>query len=90
MATIKKDPAYMEFPLSMARQDAFPLDKYSVFYSLSDAEDYAKNNPIAYPGQPIAVVDEAVDSVKLYKININGTISELATAESSKVEWGSI
>lgn len=90
MATIKKDPAYMEFPLSMARQDAFPLDKNSVFYSLSDAEDYAKNNPIAYPGQPIAVVDEAVDSVKVYKININGTISELATAESSKVEWGSI
>lgn len=51
-----KSFAFMEFPLSMSRQDAFPLDKNSVFYSMSDAQTYAQTNPTAYVGQVIAVV----------------------------------
>ena len=50
-----KSFAFMEFPLSMSRQDAFPLDKNSVFYSMSDAQTYAQTNPTAYVGQVIAV-----------------------------------
>ena len=49
-----KSFAFMEFPLSMSRQDAFPLDKNSVFYSMSDAQTYAQTNPTAYVGQVIA------------------------------------
>ena len=33
-----KSFAFMEFPLSMSRQDSFPLDKSSVFYSLDEAK----------------------------------------------------
>ena len=39
-----KSFAFMEFPLSMSRQDGFPLDKSSVFYST------------AYVGQILSVV----------------------------------
>lgn len=55
-----KSFAFMEFPLSMSRQDAFPLDKNSVFYSMSDAQTYAQTNPTAYVGQVIAVVEGGV------------------------------
>ena len=48
-----KSFAFMEFPLSMSRQDAFPLDKSSVFYSMSEAETYAQTSPLAYVGQHI-------------------------------------
>ena len=58
-----KSFAFMEFPLSMSRQDAFPLDKNSVFYSMSDAQTYAQTNPTAYVGQVIAVVEEGVSTV---------------------------
>ena len=40
-----KSFAKMEFPLGMKRQDAFPLDDSSVFYSLEDAQAYAQSNP---------------------------------------------
>lgn len=46
-----KSFAFMEFPLSMSRQDAFPLDKSSVFYSMSEAETYAQTSPLAYVGR---------------------------------------
>ena len=42
-----KSFAKMEFPLGMKRQDAFPLDDSSVFYSLEDAQTYAQSNPPA-------------------------------------------
>lgn len=32
------------------RTNALPLDKFSVFSSLTAAQDYAMNNAIAYPG----------------------------------------
>lgn len=58
MATINKEYSFMEFPLSISRQSSFPLDRYSVFYTLSEAQDYASNNPLSYPGQVIAVVNQ--------------------------------
>ena len=51
-----KSFAKMEFPLGMKRQDAFPLDDSSVFYSLEDAQAYAQSNPTAYVGQILSVV----------------------------------
>lgn len=72
-----------EYPNSFKRQGSFPLEAYSVFYAihgedgavvtsaLDAAKDYARNNPISYVGQILAVVDvdaEGASSVKVYKI----------------------
>lgn len=74
-----KSFAFMEFPLSMSRQDAFPLDKNSVFYSMSDAQTYAQTNPTAYVGQVIAVVEEGVSTVYQIK-NAAGDLEPLGSA----------
>ena len=73
-----KSFAFMEFPLSMSRQDAFPLDKNSVFYSMSDAQTYAQTNPTAYVGQVIAVVEEGVSTVYQIKNAAGATDGEVA------------
>ena len=80
----------MEFPLSIQRQDAFPLDKSSVFYSLEEAEEYASTSPLSYPTQVIGVIDESADSAKLYRINVDGTLAEIGSSKENKLEWGSI
>lgn len=43
--------------VSFQRSNPLPLDKYSVFQSLADAETYASTNAVAYPGQLITVAD---------------------------------
>lgn len=91
MATVKKDYSYMEFPLSIQRQDAFPLDKNSVFYSLAEAQEYASSNPLAYPSQVIGVVNESEETVNIYKINFDGSLTELGSGGGSgTIEWGPI
>jgi hypothetical protein len=71
-----------EYPNSFKRQGSFPLEAYSVFYAITDesgavtttaldaAKDYAKNNPIAYVGQILAVVtvEAEASTVDVYKI----------------------
>ena len=73
-----------EYPNSFKRQGAFPLEAYELFYSKALAEDYAKNNPIAYVGQTIKVVDGS--SVKEYIIKDEaGTLySETQTEEENR------
>jgi hypothetical protein len=88
---IKLPTNLTEYPNSFKRQGSFPLEAYSVFYAihgedgsivtsaLDAAKDYAKNNPISYVGQILAVVDVAADDgtseVKVYKIeNANGDL----------------
>jgi hypothetical protein len=44
-----------EYPNSFKRQDAFPLERYSVFSTYAEAKDYAENSKIAYVTQPIGV-----------------------------------
>lgn len=51
---------FMEFPLMISRQGPFPLDRYTVFYSMEDAKAYATSSPVAYVGQYIAVVTDGV------------------------------
>lgn len=89
MSIIKKDFSFMEFPLSILRQDAFPLDKNSVFYSLSDAQSYASNNPTAYVGQPIAVVDESSEKVRCYVVSFNGELKGVGSVEDLPLASGS-
>jgi hypothetical protein len=71
-----KSYAFMEFPLSMSRQDAFPLDRSSVLYSLEDAQTYAKESPLAYVGQLISVVVDGVSSIYQIK-NTDGELEQL-------------
>lgn len=47
-----------EYPNTFKRQESFPLDGSSVFASLEEANNYAKNSKIAYAGQVVSVLDE--------------------------------
>ena len=60
----------------MSRQDAFPLDKSSVFYSMSEAETYAQTSPLAYVGQHISVVVAGVSTAYQIK-NAAGDLEPL-------------
>lgn len=85
MAQIKKDNPKMEFPLQIARQFAGPLDAYSVFFSLAEAEDYAKNSPLSFVGQVLTVVDETAQTVDVYKIKTDGEIENVTAYANDMV-----
>lgn len=76
-----------EYPNSFKRQGAFPLERYSLFDSLSSAQDYASANPIAYVGQLVTVVDNNKKEVTTHKINIDGTLKQI-DAEISVIDGG--
>lgn len=82
--------AFMEFPMAFSRQDGFPLDKTSVYGSLSEAETYAQTSPLAYVGQVLSVVVDGEATV--YKIkDTAGTLEPLGAdamevATDSEVE----
>ena len=57
------------------RTNGIPIDKYSVFETYEAASDYALNNPVAYPGQYIAVVAED-NTVQPYIIGNDGSLEE--------------
>lgn len=44
-----------DYPNTFVRTNAFPLERYSIFDTLTGAEKYATENPIAYIGQQIVV-----------------------------------
>ena len=66
-----------EYPTSFERQGAFPLERYSVFYSEEEANTYAKSNLVSYVGQPLAIVFE--DKVVYYIIGREGELVEQGT-----------
>lgn len=77
-----------EYPNSFKRQGAFPLESTSCWYSLSDATKYAKENPTAYVGQIITVIENK--SVKHYSIEDEaGTLKELGTSSGDNPGGGS-
>ena len=70
--------------VSINRTNPLPLDANSVFETLTDAENYAKTNVLAYPGQVITVVDET--SVAVYVIvatGATGSLNKLASTTAS-------
>lgn len=67
----------VDYQLQIARQYGAPLDKYSVFYSLSEANEYAANSPISYVGQILSVVDETAGTVDTYKIQADRTLEQI-------------
>lgn len=77
MAVIEKDGALMEFPLRIKRQFGAALDTTSIWYNLDEAKAYAKTGATSYPGQIIAVVDEASRTVSCFKITMDGDLAEV-------------
>lgn len=70
--------------VSINRTNPLPLDANSVFETLLDAENYAKTNALAYPGQVITVVDET--SVAVYVIvatGATGSLNKLASTTAT-------
>ena len=57
------------FPLNFRRGNPNPLDNSSVWKSFVDAQNYAQNDPTAYVGQILSVVDNENAVVDVYKIN---------------------
>jgi hypothetical protein len=49
----------------------FPLDASSVYADFNSASNYAANDPTAYPGQLVAVVDEVARQVIVYQLGFN-------------------
>lgn len=62
--------------VTFERTNPVPLEKYSVFNSRLCAENYALSGPIAYPGQVVAVVDEA--GTTQYVIDADGKLDQVA------------
>lgn len=61
--------------VSFKRANALPLERYSVHASLEDAQSYASTNPVAYPGQIIAVVEN--NSTGVYYIDHTMSLKEV-------------
>ena len=55
---------------SFQRLTNFPLDETTVFDTLAQAQDYAKNNPTAYKGQVLHVKDARTDTEINNDVNI--------------------
>ena len=72
--------ASMEFPMAFSRQDSFPMDKSSVYGSLSAAQTYAQTSPLAYVGQVIAVVVDGTATIYQIK-NTAGDLEPLGTGD---------
>ena len=80
----QKSYPFMEFPLSMARQDAFPLDKTAVFESLEAAQTYAQTDPTAYVGQHLSVVADGISTPYHIK-NESGELAPLGGTSEGDV-----
>lgn len=63
--------------VAFKRSNALPLDKYSVFATLKDAQEYASSNAVAYPGQIIAVAENGKMVAYVLAENAEGTALSL-------------
>lgn len=76
-----------EYPNSFKRQGSFPLERFSIFTSLEGTDDtaakyYAANNPVAYVGQIVVVVED--NTVAAYVISsAAGDLIKLAQTTES-------
>jgi len=68
------------------RTNGIPIDKFSVFKTMKDAETYASSNPVAYPGQFVAVVDDDGSAVG-YIIQEDGTLKAIGADIEDVVKY---
>lgn len=85
MAVIKKNGSSMGLPMNIKRGNPIPIDDTSVWYSLSEAEDYAANSSTAYVGQRLSVVDEVNETTNVYVIaNVEGDLLLINSAAGAE------
>lgn len=88
---IKKDASTMAMPLSMQRTEPAPIDAYSIWYSLAEAQEYAAGtgtNKAAYVGQVITVVDEANHKATAYVIeDTAGNLQEVGSGSAQPMKF---
>ena len=71
----------LSFPLNFRRGNPNPLDNSSVWASLAEAQNYAANDPVAYVGQILTVVDNANGAATVYSIQDEaGTLKKVGTS----------
>ena len=63
--------------VAFKRSNPLPLDRYSVFETLTDAQEYASSNAVAYPGQIIAVAENGKMVAYVLAENTEGIALEL-------------
>ena len=68
------------------RTNGIPLDKWSIFKTYEDAVSYAASNPVAYPGQFIAVVPENGEP-QAYVVLANGGLKVLGSDAKVQADW---
>lgn len=69
------------FPLNFRRGNPNPLDNSSVWASLESAQAYAANDPVAYVGQILTVVDNTGGIATVYSIQDEaGTLKKVGTS----------
>ena len=69
------------FPLNFRRGNPNPLDNSSVWASLAEAQNYAADDPVAYVGQILTVVDNANGVATVYSIQDEaGTLKKVGTS----------
>lgn len=69
------------FPLNFRRGNPNPLDNSSVWASLEAAQNYAANDPVAYVGQILTVVDNVNSAATVYSIQDEaGTLKKVGTS----------
>lgn len=82
MAEILKDYSYMALPSSIKRGNPAPLDVSEIWYSEEEMLNYVQNDPTAYVGQKLTLVDESTGTAKAYVISgvENGGVEEIASS----------
>ncbi len=84
MAKIEKNGSFMALPINIKRGNPIPVDTTTVWYSLTEMEEYAKNGATAYVGQVVSLVNETNNSVEAYMIsNTSGDLVKLAQTTKS-------
>ena len=84
MAQFSNEKTYntMGLPMNITRGNPIPVDATEVWYSLTDAQNYAANNPTAYVGQAIKVIDKSAGVVTCYIIGTDGTLLDQSQADT--------
>lgn len=65
--------------VAFKRANPAPIEKYSLFKTLEEATRYAKMNPVAYPGQTVAILAETGNDASLYIIQQDGNLKEVGS-----------
>ena len=84
--TALENGAKWDIGVAINRTNPVPIDANSVFKTLTELQTYAETNPVAHPGQLVAVVDESETAA--YIINTTGSgaqVSKLAASTAGDI-----